>query len=271
MVLTSCLFLLSTRHILVSPVQDNHILLNEDFNEGAKGQLAKKLLSHRHITLAKKAGPDGTDAIRVAYVGYERGSERVLLRYPLRSAVDRATFSFDVRFEKDFQWVRGGKLHGLGPKHAITGGKARHLDGWSARVTFKKDGHCATYLYDQDKDNKYGVGHKSIRPVFQAGKWHHVVFEVSLNTPGKPDGIARIIIDDKEAIKTKKVVFRGNGGRETQIQQFLFSTFHGGHEPHWSPIDKEGKPATVYAFFDNFRVIKGIQQDAATDADKTRR
>ncbi len=81
-----------------------------------------------------------------------------------------------------------------------------------------------------------------------------------MNAPGKPDGMARIMIDDKEVVKTEKVVFRGSGGIDTEIQQFLFSTFHGGHEPEWAPVDSEGKPTTVYAYFDNFRVIEGIQQ-----------
>ena len=82
--------------------------------------------------------------------------------------------------------------------------------------------------------------------------------------------INRVLIDGKAAVKTEKVVFRGSGGRDTQIRQLLFSTFHGGQKPRWAPVDKEGNPTTVHALFDNFKVTNGIQ-DTATDADHPRR
>lgn len=235
-------------------IRDEHILLSEDFNEGSKSGLAKELLANQYISLAKGAGADGSDAIRVAYVGYQRGSERVLAKYPLTQKVDEATLSFDVRFDKDFQWVLGGKLHGLGPVHSVRGGGARHPEGWSARIMFKKGGRCSTYLYDQTKEKKYGIGQTTKNPVFVAGQWHHVVFQMRLNEPMKPDGFARIVIDNQEVINTTGVIFRGKGGASTRIQQFLFGTFHGGSNLKWTPTDSEGKPTTVYAYFDNFKV-----------------
>ncbi len=246
-------------------------LMSEDFDgEGKKG-FAAKALAHPNIRLAKGAGPNGSNAIRVAYVGSKKGSERVTGKYPLGSAVDEATLSFDVRFDKDFQWTHGGKLHGLGPKNPITGGESRQPDGWSARITFKEDGKCATYLYDQSKGKKYGVGDTTDKPVFLAGKWHHVTLQVSLNDPGKSNGFAKILIDGKTVMTTGSMVFRRNDGRDTQIQQFLFSTFHGGSSSKWTPVDKKGNPTTVYAFFDNFLVTKGIQQGKSSVLGKPRR
>ena len=78
-------------------IHSDSILLSEDFNDGAKTGLAEVLLANSRITLAKAAGADGSDAIRVAYIGNQRGSERVLARYPLAAKVERATLSFDVR------------------------------------------------------------------------------------------------------------------------------------------------------------------------------
>jgi hypothetical protein len=234
------------------------VLLQEDFNKKTKGVYAA-LLKSPHIQLAEGAGPDGSDAIRVAYVGYEKGSKRVTGRYPLKSKVEQATLSFDVRFDKDFQWVKGGKLHGLAPKKPITGGKKQPPDGWSARVTFKEDGKCATYLYHQSKPRKYGTGSKSKAPVFRAGTWHHVTLAMQINDPGKPNGLARIYIDNKLVVSSDKIDFRGTGGDPTLIQTFLFSTFHGGSSPKYTPVDKKGKPTTVYAYFDNFRVVEGVK------------
>jgi hypothetical protein len=182
------------------------------------------------------------------------------MRYPIGSKVNKATLSFDVCFDKEFQWTHGGKLHGLGPKKPITGGKQRKPDGWSARITFKEGGRCATYLYDQDKKKKYGTGHTSSTPVFAAGKWHHVVLQVTLNDPDQSNGCARILIDNREALRSERIEFRGKGGDDTLIQQFLFSTFHGGSSSKWTPVDKKGQPTTVYAYFDNFVVMEGIQQ-----------
>jgi hypothetical protein len=247
--------------VLVGFVDDSTAgepLFQENFNERDGKSFAAKALNHEHIELAEGAGPDGSDAIRVAYVGYDRGSQRVVLRYPLSRETDQATLSFHVRFDSDFQWVRGGKLHGLGPERHITGGKKRAPDGWSARMMFKEDGKIATYLYDQDITKKWGIGDKTDGPVFRAGQWHHVVFQVSLNSPGRADGFASVLIDGERVITTENVLFRGSGGAGTSIRKFMFSTFHGGSNPEWTPVDAQGNPATVYAYFDNFLVVAGI-------------
>jgi hypothetical protein len=240
--------------------EEKRVMLKEDFDSaGQSSPLAKRLLTHPHISLAKGAGVGGSDAIRVSYVGYERGSERVVVHFPLEGRALQATLSFDVKFDNDFQWVLGGKLHGLGPKRPITGGEERMPDGWSARIMFKQDGRCSTYLYDQDQTKKWGIGSTTKTPVFTAGKWSHVTLQVSLNDPGKSNGWSRILIDNQEVVKTEDVEFRATDTDKTLIQQFLFSTFHGGNQPEWSPIDKAGNPTTVYAWFDNFVVESGIQ------------
>lgn len=232
------------------------LLLKETFDGDLSRGPAAALLADRHITLAEKAGPDGTDAIRVAYVGYERGSERVVVRIPLQRGVEKATLRFDVRFEEDFQWTLGGKLHGLGPLAPVTGGDQRVPDGWSARIMFKSKGGCATYLYDQDTERKWGMGDQSDGPVFRAGQWHRVALAVSLNEPGKANGLATVSVDAREVVRTEGVVFRKGDGERTFIQKLLFSTFHGGNKPRWTPVNQKGDIITVYALFDNFQVTE---------------
>ena len=241
------------------------ILLKETFDQDTQTGLAQRLLDHRHITLAKGAGPDGSDAIRVAYVGYQRGSQRVVAPFPLDSTVEAATLSFDVRFEQDFQWVRGGKLHGLGPQHPVTGGRKRRPDGWSARLMWGRDGRCSTYLYDQNARRKWAAGRGSGKTVFSAGQWHNVLLQVSLNTPGQENGFARVFVDGQEVINHENVAFRGTDGDDARIQQFLFSTFHGGSSPQHAPVDAAGNFTTVYAFFDNIVITEGIQTPEADD------
>lgn len=232
------------------------VLLREDFDGDLDEGLAAVLLDDHRITLTEGFGHGESSAIRVAYVGNERGSERVGCTYPLEHTTDFARLSFDVCFEEDFDWTRGGKLHGLAPKHPVTGGRKRRPRGWSARMLFKPGGRCATYLYDQHKTAKWGIGRTTPRPVFVAGQWHHVEFDVDLNDPGDANGSALIRIDEEEVMKTLGVAFRKYGGPDTQIQNFLFSTFHGGGDARWTPL-RGGEPTTVYAYFDNFIVTDG--------------
>ncbi len=240
--------------------KETTLLLVETFDANIKTGLAKALLKNRYISFAKGKGKNGSNAIRVSYVGYQHGSQRVVVNYPLGAQVKQATLSFDVRFDKDFQWVRGGKLHGLGPQKFISGGNNREPESWSGRIMFRPKGACQTYLYDQSQKEKYGIGNKSKNRVFIKDKWHHVLLQISLNDVNKPNGFARILIDNKKITQTKEVKFRSKSGNNTLIQTFLFNTFHGGHSPQWAPVDKNGKPITVYAYFDNFVVKEGIQQ-----------
>lgn len=236
------------------------VLVQADFDASIDSGLSGRLLEHEHVMLAPKLGPDGSNAIRVDYVGYSRGSERVVMRYPLARSVDQVTLSFDVHFDTDFQWVRGGKLHGVGPKQPVTGGNPRRPASWSARIMFRPEGRCATYLYDQHPNKTYGIGDMTDMPVFEAGRWQHVELQVRLNSPGRDDGFAAIRIDGRDVSRSDNVQFRQVGGEETQIQQLLFSTFHGGHTPPWAPVDGQGNFTTVSALFDNLRVVEGIQR-----------
>jgi hypothetical protein len=231
------------------------VLFKEDFN--ARTRQAGRFLANRYIALAEKAGRDGSDAIRVTYAGYERGSQRVVVRLPMSAKARAATLSFDVKFEKGFDFVLGGKLHGIGPARPITGGATRLPAGWSARAMFKKQGRIATYLYDQNKDKKWGIGHTTEKPVFTPGEWQAVALKVTLNAPGRADGSTRVLVDGNEVLHTGNVEFRGKGGAETLIQTFLFSTFHGGHKPRHAPRGEDGKYRKVYALFDNFLVVEG--------------
>ena len=106
-----------------SPADTQALLLKDDFNHRSRRGVAAQLLSNKNIHLAEKAGPDGSDAIRVVYVGCARGSDRVTATLPLSAPASAAKLEFDVRFDEDFQWVLGGKLHGLGPANAVTGGE----------------------------------------------------------------------------------------------------------------------------------------------------
>ena len=175
---------------------------------------------------------------------------------PLASHAQEAELSFDVLFEEDFQWTGGGKLHGLGPAHPVTGGNPRSPQKWSARAVFRPGGAVATYIYDQTPGTKYGAGRKSEGPVFQQGRWHHVQLRMRVNTPGLKDGWTRIVVDGRTVVEQDGLEFRGSGTPGTDVRTFLFSTFHGGIGPKWTPVNESGEPVTVHALFDNFEVVR---------------
>jgi len=232
---------------------DDPILLQEDFANLEAG-CAAKLLQHPKITLVEGGGVDGSNGIRVAYVGGDMGSERVVTHYPLRDKVTFARLSFDVFFEDDWQWVRAGKLHGVGPKRNVTGGRAKQPDGWSSRMMWIRDGGATNYLYDQDKDHKYGKGDRHPESILKKGQWNHVDFETTLNDVGQANGVARMYVNGELVCEDTAVEFRGEDGEDTLIQKLLFSTFHGGNDPSWAPKDENGDYTTVHARFDNFQV-----------------
>ncbi len=237
---------------------ENRRVFHESFDDPGKGLLYELLANGSHRKVVENEGAHGSRALKVTYEGGERGSERVTARYKLGERGPEYTLNYDVKFDRYFQFVKGGKLHGLGPDSPITGGKPMRPDGWSARVTFKEKGKVKSYLYSQNKDGKYGTSLYAEKFRFEKGKYYSVSLHLKLNTRStESDGFTHIYIDGDRVIQHDGVQFRGEGGDHTLISTFLFSTFHGGHKPNWAPRDSEGNYTDVHAYFDNIAVYRG--------------
>jgi len=234
------------------------LVFQEGFETPREDGLYKLLANSQHLKVTEGDGVHSGRALKAVYEGSERGSERITARYKLGERGMEYTLNYDVKFDEDFQFVKGGKLHGLGPDSPITGGKAMRPDGWSARVTFKEEGTVRSYLYCQNKDGQYGTGVYSPDFQFEKGKYYAVSLHLKLNQkPSESNGFAHIYINGKRIIKHDRVCFRGEEGEETLISTFLFSTFHGGHEPQWAPRNLPGDFTDVHAYFDNISVYRG--------------
>ncbi|MFT4638545.1 MAG: hypothetical protein ACI8T1_001866 [Verrucomicrobiales bacterium] len=165
-----------------------------------------------------------------------------------------------MKFESDFDFTHGGKLHVLGPKEKVTGGREGRKDGWSARVTFAKEGGVKTYNYHQHQPGQYGEGGKAPPKSFRfpKDKWVSVSLHVRVNeNPKKKTGFSKLYVNGKLIESMEKVQWRAEGGKDTLINNFLFSTFHGGSADKWTPKDKDGKWIKVHALFDNIAVYRG--------------
>lgn len=174
---------------------------------------------------------------------------------------DTVTMSYRVRFGSDFEFVKGGKLPGLCGSKCNTGGNVpTDTDGWSARLMWRDtDGKAVQYLYYPGQSGTYGADLSwkiDGKPcVFVPGTWHEVRTRIVLNTPrrnGQPaltDGRITSWFDGKLALDTSGFKLRGED--TMHIDQFYFSTFHGGSDATWAPS------RDVSAQFDDFRIVVG--------------
>jgi len=234
-------------------------VLSMDFETVPPGGGAEYLLQHGKLTLAPGAGVAGSTGLRAEYTGYDRGSERIVRHVFLPEPGLEFSLNYDVNFGQDFQFVRGGKLLGLGPKKHITGGKPIVPEGWSARVTFKKEGGIKLYSYHQDMKGQYGERGEIQQPfTFEKERFYSVSLHVRVNDPPEAsNGFSRLYVGGQLIEQHQNLRLRGTGGDDTLVNKFMFSSFHGGHEPDWAPRDEHGNYTTVHATFDNISVYEG--------------
>ena len=148
---------------------------------------------------------------------------------------DAYRLSYRVLFEKGFDFRRGGKLPGLAGGKANTGGDKTTGDGWSARYMWDNKGSLSLYLYHLDQKTDYGDRFQ-LKAKAIPGQWLQLEQEVSVNAPGKENGSIRIRIDGKLALDKQGLNLRGKVKHDVAlVDQFLFSTFHGGGTRDWAP------------------------------------
>jgi hypothetical protein len=234
-------------------------VLSMDFELVTPGGPADYLLQHQKLTLAAGAGLKGSTGLQAEYTGFDRGSERIVRHVLLPEPGLEFSLNYDVLFDQGFQFVKGGKLLGLGPEKHITGGRAIVPQGWSARVTFKDGGTVKLYTYHQDMQGQYGDRGAIQKPFkFEKERYYSVSLHVRVNDPPEAsNGFSRLYVDGQLLERHEDLRLRGAGGDASLINKFMFSSFHGGHRPANAPRDEDGNYKTVYATFDNISVYEG--------------
>ncbi len=160
-------------------------------------------------------------------------------------------FSYWLKFDDGFPWIRGGKLPGLCGGSCPSGGaRVTGLGGWSMRYMWRADGQGEQYAYILPA-REYGaeLGLGSWR--FATGTWHRLSEELILNEGGSPDGISRVWYDVDPSrpptFEARRLTFRSDA---TPISTVFFSTFFGGHDASWAP------PVDTFVDFADFVVCE---------------
>jgi hypothetical protein len=145
--------------------------------------------------------------------------------------------SYRIKIPHDFNFVKGGKLPGFAGGEANTGkDKPNGKDGWSARIMWRKEGTLSQYVYHPDQPTDYGENFEwNMEPV-EKNKWHQIQTMISMNTPGKKDGIIRSWLNGVMVLDKPNIRFRDIG--DIGIDIFRFASFFGGNESSWAP-DKD--------------------------------
>ena len=128
---------------------------------------------------------------------------------PIGAQLDSLYYSYWVRFPENFDFVRGGKLPGIGnDTPRVGGGKPNGNDGWSVRVMWGKAGELGQYVYHMDQPSHFGDFFVWDAPPLEKGQWYQIKTLVRLNTPGKRDGIITTWLNGKEVLNKRDLRFR---------------------------------------------------------------
>lgn len=132
-------------------------LYRENFEEGTPSWVASKtdLIVQSYNT----GGIDGK-IMRARYRPFSRGSPRLFNRI-LFDDVKSGTLSFDFKLHSQFEFVKGGKMHGLAGGSATTGCKDIDPNGWSVRMMWRREGEVEAYIYHQDRKNRCGDSYRA--------------------------------------------------------------------------------------------------------------
>jgi len=149
---------------------------------------------------------------------------------------ETAEMSYTLRFSKDFDFVKGGKLPGLcgGPENVSGGRPANGQNGFSARLMWRRDGRGEAYVYHKNQKGDYGDSFAFPADFrFPTDALVKVRLAVSMNTPGKRNGALRVWIDEKLLVERSDMEWRSVDS--FGVDGLYFETFHGGGDRSWAP------------------------------------
>jgi hypothetical protein len=167
--------------------------------------------------------------------------------------VDTAYLRYFVRFEKDFDFVKGGKMPGLFGGRITSGRRIPDgTNGFSTRYMWRTGGAGEVYAY-LPTSVAHGTSLGRGSWVWPTDVWTEVQQQVTLNTPGQSDGSVRVWLNGVLVLTETGLLFRSDPG--LQIEGLFFSTFFGGGDASWA------SPRDQYAVFAGFALSTSYLED----------
>ncbi|KAF9257931.1 polysaccharide lyase family 14 protein [Marasmius fiardii PR-910] len=180
--------------------------------------------------------------------------------------------SYRLMFERDWEWVKGGKLPGISSlvrevggvgdlAYRCSGGRQENrCKCFNVRLMWRQNGAGELYTYlpltENNKrrllavpplsraNNDYGfsVGRGSF--IFVKARWMCIALRLKMNTVDEEDGELELWIDGLSVIFIRGLSFRDS--EAAIIKGMHFQTFFGGHAEDWaSPKDQRAWFADV--------------------------
>ncbi|KAI8077953.1 uncharacterized protein B0P05DRAFT_579557 [Gilbertella persicaria] len=152
-----------------------------------------------------------------------------------------ALLSYDLAFDSDFNWVKGGKLPGIfggPPGEGCSGGeKATGSNCFSVRLMWRANGAGEAYAYIPTSDSlcnskqvicntDYGTSFSRGVIQFSTKKWTRMEVYIKLNSGSNSNGILQVWQDGSLMINQQHIQFRSSDS--VGISSLMFSTFFGG-------------------------------------------
>jgi len=166
-------------------------------------------------------------------------------RYRFEKSFEEFTAEYKVMLNKDFKYIKGGKLPGLCGGSNPRGGTANisAKNGFSARVMWRELGALEQYVYfaNQDSKKKHGTDFywkmNDGKPVcIFPGIWYTFKTYIKMNTIGQKDGKIISWLDGEEVLNTD-IALRNDSS--LGIDSFQFVTYFGGNDETWFPKKDE--------------------------------
>ncbi|MEZ6067062.1 MAG: hypothetical protein R3B90_15485 [Planctomycetaceae bacterium] len=258
---TSCPLLAKTIAIVFCAAQSlmaDDVLLREDFERSQASGFYGLLVAEDTLQVVPRKGVAGTRGLEATYLGQQDGSKRIIVTQPLLQSATECTLCYDVQFQPGFQFVNGGRLHGIGPDNRVAGEASNDPDAWCARVRFRGDGTLQTSLFHQDQRQTAGDRGVKVKDFpLLPGRFYAVSLHVKLNDPEEANGFTRLYVNGTLVEERTEIRFREVGGEKTEIRHLMFNTFHDGHTRESAPRNPDGSYRQCRAVFDNLAVYVG--------------
>ncbi|KAI8359831.1 hypothetical protein BD560DRAFT_405388 [Blakeslea trispora] len=184
-----------------------------------------------------------------------------------------ALLSYDLAFDSNFDWVKGGKLPGIfggSPSEGCSGGeKATGSNCFSIRLMWRAKGAGEAYAYIPTPDslcnskqvicnNDYGTSFSRGVIQFSTKKWTRLEIYVKLNSGSNSNGILQVWQDGSLMINQQHIQFRSNDA--IAISSIMFSTFFGGGSSDYATS------VDTYTYFKNIQFSVGNTPEPTGDS-----